>query len=145
MSGQRSLESASSVPKQVGTVVCGPQLVTRICDQTDNGEFCLGAGIALANGHKSQAVIPNQPFAGADPEVAIARLRHRVDVAAGKPAGASQMSWLWLGMILTETAPETARANSRDNANRKRTKGTGPVLRVLLKRRPITSPRPLAS
>src|SRR3954452_17172732 len=72
MSGQRSLESASSVPKQVGTVVCGPQLLTRICDQTDNGELCLGAGIALANGHKSQAVIPNQPFAGADPEVAIA-------------------------------------------------------------------------
>src|SRR5207244_1008778 len=73
--GQRSHEVAGSVPEEVGTVVCGPQLVTRICDQTNNRGLCLCTGIALANGHKSLAIIPDQPFAGADPEVAIGRLR----------------------------------------------------------------------
>lgn len=67
----------------MGMVVSSPQLAARIRHYTKNWDLRFSAGILL-DGYEAQAVIPEQAFTGADPEIAIDSLRDRVDIPAWK-------------------------------------------------------------
>jgi hypothetical protein len=82
--GQWSDQAPGRISEQVILVVCDPQTVSGICNQTQRGEIRLDIRIDLANGYKSQAIIPNQSFARPNPEIAVVCLRYGVDTATRK-------------------------------------------------------------
>lgn len=74
--GQRAREPTSGVLEEMSMVVGNPQLIIRIGDHTQNREFRFRTRIVAANGLKSESVISDQPFAGAEPDVPICGLSY---------------------------------------------------------------------
>ena len=76
------------VSEQMCMVVSRPYLAIRIRHHPRRRDIRCSGGVARRNERKGQPVVPNEPFAGGKPEIAVSGLRDRVDIASGKSRSA---------------------------------------------------------
>src|SRR5215467_8100429 len=82
--GKWPSQQPAFVSEQMCMVVSRPYLAIGIRHHPRRRDIRCSRGVARRNERKGQPVVPNEPFAGGKPEIAVSGLRDRVDIASGK-------------------------------------------------------------